>query len=131
MTSSLIRAILSVSFYRVQDHPNTLMVADTQPLSLEPDPIPPTAPAVTTTVSQTTTTTGTETWQWPHFDELVKAALAFIVVGSYVLSYLYGQYSGKHPDEGERATFSNYVMLALGFYLGAAIQAAKKQSTVL
>lgn len=97
--------------------------------------IPPVVDAPATPVTQTViekhetvTTTGdtaktAAVYQGPHFDDYVKAGLCYIVVIGYVISYLYGQYTGHHPDEGERATYSNYVMLALGFYLGAAVNA--------
>ena len=93
-------------------------------------PLPPTT-ATTTEKHETVTTTGdaaqaAQVTTGPRFDDFVRAGLCYIVVGGFVVSYLYGQVTGKQADVQAVNTYTNYVMLALGFYLGSSSGSAAK-----
>jgi hypothetical protein len=73
-----------------------------------------------------TPATAPDTKMNARFDDYVRAGLCYIVVGGYVASYLYGQVTGHNPAASEINTYSNYAMLALGFYLGSSAGSALK-----
>lgn len=93
----------------------------------------PDAPVAQTTAEThaTTTVTGDAAQAagvitGPRFDDFVRAGLCYIVVAGYVISYLYGQITGRQAAPELINTYTNYVMLALGFYLGSSAGSAAK-----
>ena len=95
------------------------------------DEVKPPEPATVSPVTETTTekheTTVTKgdaaqaaaVATGPRFDDWVRFILAFIVVAGFEFIVIYGQVSGRQPDQNTLMVYVSFVSLSLGFYLGS------------
>lgn len=54
-----------------------------------------------------------------RFDDWVRFALAQEVVAGFIWMVLYGQFTGRQPDQNTMLVYVSFVSLSLGFYLGS------------
>jgi hypothetical protein len=108
------------------------LAQDTSPLTAAVDPtVPSTQTEVHTAV---VTSSPADIYHWygnPKFDDWMRFLLSFEVVSGFVWMVLYGQYSGKQPDNNTVLVYVAFVSTCIGFYLGSSYGSNNKSKTGL